>query len=646
MKTTSFLLALLLFGCGDDDTMSADAGHDTGVCGSDEACSDRVFCNGIERCDPDDFRADGRGCVAADEPCLPGQTCNEVAGECQTMCELSGDADGDGALAIACGGDDCDDSDPSRFPDNEEVCDGRGLDEDCDPTTIGERDADGDGAIDIRCCNADNCGTDCDDGRAGVFPGATETCNERDEDCDGVVDEDVPVRTYFPDCDRDGFGDDSVEGVVACSRPDDAPESCPSGDWSTAIGDCEDGMMSINPGNPEVCNAVDDDCDGLVDDVMDGTVVCFSGETAATCTNACGVVGTGSCAPDCLSFDCSSSDFETCNYCDDDGDGNLFGEKPLATRDVVADFNCGAAGGTAPTFGDARCVTTDGPRGSFLMEAVLLDGSANDRAGALWLQPSDWYVGWGTVEVEVVLKVRAVPTGTGAEVPLGGWSIVLANGGTVGVGPATNLGIPTTVDGISTNWYWSSTDTCFAPNRPPYNEDVIRTRRQGPSAFAIRSHRTEPIETTWACSEGDGLDGGSTGFDGQTTFIEQRLRLRYEPDDPTTASINEERIDVFAQSPNGSGPASNYAHTGDDGWDERPMDELPPGSGPLRVGLTAGTYTQSGFDGPPADLVFGVPVEARVELWVFTPPTGPGEEPTFTNQEASVTLDRLCPLPD
>ncbi len=32
------------------------------------------------------------------------------------------------------------------------------------------------------------CG-DCDDGHAAVHPGATETCNHRDDDCDGVVDE-------------------------------------------------------------------------------------------------------------------------------------------------------------------------------------------------------------------------------------------------------------------------------------------------------------------------------------------------------------------------------------------------------------------------------------------------------------------------
>jgi hypothetical protein len=83
------------------------------------------------------------------------------------------DMDGDGSFDVACGGDDCDDTDARRHPRAVEVCDPAGLDEDCNPATFGDRDADGDGFVSHTCCNLRddgtlNCGTDCDDSRAYV----------------------------------------------------------------------------------------------------------------------------------------------------------------------------------------------------------------------------------------------------------------------------------------------------------------------------------------------------------------------------------------------------------------------------------------------------------------------------------------------
>jgi hypothetical protein len=91
-----------------------------------------------------------------------------------------------------------------------------------------------------------------------VSPGATrDGCDGIDTDCDGLVDED-PDREWFADEDGDGFGDAARGGALACTP---APGRVTNGR------DCDDGRATVFPGAPEVCDAVDSDCDG---DLADG----------------------------------------------------------------------------------------------------------------------------------------------------------------------------------------------------------------------------------------------------------------------------------------------------------------------------------------------------------------------------------------
>lgn len=143
------------------------------------SCSDGIFCNGYERCDPSSPRADARGCVSEPPSCDETELCREDWDRCvPSDCGIEGaDQDGDGFVRIGCGGNDCNDQDRYSWAGNVEVCDAEGHDEDCDPTTYGRRDHDGDSEDDIRCFNRDEDGTvyhgtDYDDNNPAVRRGS------------------------------------------------------------------------------------------------------------------------------------------------------------------------------------------------------------------------------------------------------------------------------------------------------------------------------------------------------------------------------------------------------------------------------------------------------------------------------------------
>ncbi len=110
------------------------------------------------------------------------------------------------------------------------------------PTEPAGVDADGDGVV------AEIAGgRDCDDADPGVYPGAEETCDGVDQDCDGEVDEGL-LRSAWTDADGDGYGAEGSE-QVGCEV-----------EGARRGGDCDDADPDRNPGRDERCNGVDDDC--------------------------------------------------------------------------------------------------------------------------------------------------------------------------------------------------------------------------------------------------------------------------------------------------------------------------------------------------------------------------------------------------
>jgi hypothetical protein len=97
--------------------------------------------------------------------------------------------------------------------------------------------------------------TDCDDSNSSINSSAPEIGDNIDNDCDGLTDEGFAILTWYLDNDQDGFGGiDSVQSILS-----------PGVNYILVGGDCNDVLASINPNAPEICDSLDNNCDGLID---------------------------------------------------------------------------------------------------------------------------------------------------------------------------------------------------------------------------------------------------------------------------------------------------------------------------------------------------------------------------------------------
>jgi len=179
------------------------------------------------------------------------------------------DADGDGFYSY----EDCNDNDPMINPNSDEICDQ--IDNNCDnqidenfPINTYYLDADGDGFGDVNgvleVCDEtppqgyviDN--TDCNDNEALSNPSTAEVCDGIDNDCNGLIDDDLPIFVYYRDFDADGYGDPDFV-IEVC-------DSAPPVNFVANGQDCNDNNPNINPGADEICDSIDNDCTGIADD--------------------------------------------------------------------------------------------------------------------------------------------------------------------------------------------------------------------------------------------------------------------------------------------------------------------------------------------------------------------------------------------
>ncbi|MEL0457599.1 MopE-related protein, partial [Flavobacteriaceae bacterium SZ-1-7] len=217
------------------------------------------------------------------------------------------DADGDGENSDT----DCDDSDPAVNSSATEIL-YDGIDNDCNPATPDTVDADGDG---------ENSDTDCDDSDPAINSAATEIlydgidndCNpatpdtidadgdgeNSDTDCDDSNPAINSSTVWYADTDGDGYGD-ITNSVASCTQP---------AGYVADDSDCDDTTISVHPNAPEICDGIDNNCDGNIDEGVTTTFYADldndgygdSSNSIDACSQPVGYVSNDS--------DCDDSDF-------------------------------------------------------------------------------------------------------------------------------------------------------------------------------------------------------------------------------------------------------------------------------------------------------------------------------------------------
>jgi hypothetical protein len=315
------------------------------------------------------------------------EACDSVDNDCDGAMPDEQDDDSDGYMVCE---DDCDDTDDTVHPSAAEACDG--VDDDCDGALgATEVDVDGDGVL---VCD-EGIGADCDDTDPAVSPYGTETCDGVDDDCDGVID-DVPTGSaYYADTDRDGYGDAATSHLLCGATPG----------WVADATDCDDTTTAVSPSVAESCNAVDDDCDGTVDEGPDA-----DGDGYSVCED-CDDGNAGANPAEAES--CGNSVDEDCDglvsFCQASGSFDLSAASVLYRSETSYD-NLGYAADVGDFNGDGNAdVLLGAPHSEeFLSQvgaAYVLDGAdfASRRLGARDVKlvgdtSYDW-VGWDVAAV-------------------------------------------------------------------------------------------------------------------------------------------------------------------------------------------------------------------------------------------------------
>jgi len=150
-------------------------------------------------------------------------------------------------------------------------------------------------------------------------PGGAERCDEQDNDCDGHTDEDFDLSLDPQHCGACGRTCSLPHAQTACQGGRCLMVSCELG-WVDRNESPADGCEAPC-GEPELCNGVDDNCDGVPDEEAFPEL----GEPCAVGLGICRAFGLRVCSPDGRSTRCDAvagaAQVEVCDERDNDCDG-------------------------------------------------------------------------------------------------------------------------------------------------------------------------------------------------------------------------------------------------------------------------------------------------------------------------------------